>query len=176
MENINLLNLLVANIKNAKTKLVLECPVHRKWDSIDFSHFYYRHFGCPSCNMPKGERNIKLFLEELNIEFEQQKTFDTCKNIQRLPFDFYLPIYNTLIEFDGIQHFQPLEWFGGEDSYLALCNRDNIKTSWTKENNIDLIRFNYKQTDEEVRNELYEILVAKAEKMNLDIPRLNPTG
>ena len=35
-----------------------------------------------------------------------QKTFDDCKNIHKLRFDFYLPKYNCVIETHGEQHYK----------------------------------------------------------------------
>lgn len=53
-------------------------------------------------------------LIENNIKFISEKRFNGCKNINELPFDFYLPNQNLLIEYDGIQHFKPINFFGGE--------------------------------------------------------------
>ena len=67
-----------------------------------------------SCGCQKesiGEKNIALFLIKNNIKFETQKTFKDLKNIQKnhnLYFDFFLPDYNILIEFDGPQHYSKI--------------------------------------------------------------------
>lgn len=40
-----------------------------------------------------------------------------------LPFDFYLPYYNTCIEYDGVQHFKPIDYFGGEKEFELRKNK-----------------------------------------------------
>jgi len=60
------------------------------------------------CIKSSGETKIKKLLTELKIEFEAQKSFETCRfpDTNALArFDFYLPNYNCLIEYDGEQHF-----------------------------------------------------------------------
>lgn len=56
-----------------------------------------------------GSKKIKEILIENNINFITEKTFPTCKfpdTNASARFDFYLPDYNMVIEFDGIQHFK----------------------------------------------------------------------
>ena len=64
-----------------------------------------------------------------------------------MPFDFYLPKYNILIEYDGKQHFL----YGGFGidllEFMNLKYRDNIKTKYCEDNNIKLIRIPYWEFD-----------------------------
>ena len=62
-----------------------------------------------------------------------------------LRFDFYLNKYNTLIEFDGQQHFRPVDFFNGEEGFRLTQLRDNIKNEYCKNNNIPLLRISYKE-------------------------------
>jgi very-short-patch-repair endonuclease len=62
-----------------------------------------------------------------------------------LPFDFYLPKYRIAIEFDGKQHFEPLEFFGGIQSFEKLKLNDKIKSDYCEDNYINLIRIKYDQ-------------------------------
>lgn len=98
---------------------------------------------CPICNESKGEKTISNILEKNSIHYEREKTFIGCKNKTLLPFDFYLPSENILIEFDGVQHQQPIELFGGEKIFQETQIRDAIKTKFAKENNITLLRIPY---------------------------------
>lgn len=100
---------------------------------------------CGCLNMSAGEYNIMKILQENNILFETQKTFEDCffeNTLQLARFDFYLPEYNVLLEYDGIQHFKPRNSGWGE-LLENLQARDNFKTKWCKENNIKLIRIPY---------------------------------
>ena len=98
---------------------------------------------CGCLKESAGEMKIREILEQQNIKFETQKTFETCRFISTnalARFDFYLPEYHILIEYDGIQHFiQRNNWEKLED----VQKRDNYKTQWCKENNISLIRIPY---------------------------------
>ena len=48
-----------------------------------------------------------------------------------------------LIEFDGEQHFEPVEYFGGEEKFLIQKERDKRKNKYCEENNIPLLRIPY---------------------------------
>lgn len=99
---------------------------------------------CPECGViSHGEEKIKQILERENISFEIQYTFKDCKFKKVLPFDFYLKDKNILIEYDGIQHFEIREYFGGLNSFIDTKIRDTIKNIYCKENNIKLIRIPY---------------------------------
>lgn len=94
-----------------------------------------------------GEMKIFNFLKEYHVEFIEQKRFDDCKDTYCLPFDFYLPDYNTCIEYDGAQHFYPVEHFGGIESFNALKRHDEIKNNFCFANNINLVRIPYTNFD-----------------------------
>lgn len=59
------------------------------------------------------------------------------------------------IEFDGIQHFKPVEFFGGEVGLEGVQRRDNIKTAYCKSKGIKLLRIRY---DEDVEEKMNSIL------------------
>ena len=62
-----------------------------------------------------------------------------------MPFDFYLPELNICVEFDGIQHFKPIKYFGGEKTLKITQKHDKMKNEYCKENNIHLIRIKYNE-------------------------------
>ena len=100
------------------------------------------------CLQSSGELKIANLLTENNIYYEQQKTFDDCRNPNTgypLRFDFYLPNHNILIEYDGIQHSQSTGGWSSSDALLNTKFRDAIKTKWCKEKGLKLIRISYKQ-------------------------------
>lgn len=102
---------------------------------------------CPQCSSSTGEVQIGLYLDKLNIKNIRQHSFEKCKNIRPLYFDFYLPDYNLLIEYDGIQHFEPVKFFGGEEKFKQQQENDNIKNQYCKDNNISLLRIPYWERD-----------------------------
>jgi len=99
--------------------------------------------GCPICNNSKGENQISNILDIHNIQYERQKTFEECKYKAKLKFDFYLPNYNTCIEFNGIQHYEPSDYFGGITEYNINNIRFNIKKKFCEEKNIKLLIIKY---------------------------------
>ena len=112
--------------------------------------------GCPRCQESHGEREIEQWLLGHNIEYISQKTFSDCKNRRLLPFDFYLPKYDTCIEYDGEQHFRSVDFFGGDDGLKRRKRNDEIKNQYCKDNNIDLLRIPYfKNIEEELNNFLF---------------------
>lgn len=102
------------------------------------------------------EEKISQLLNQLNFTFERQKTFPDCinpKTNKHLKFDFYLPYYNCCIEYDGQQHFNSINYFGGEKSLKATQYRDEIKNKYCKTHNIKLIRIPY--TEQSKINQQY---------------------
>lgn len=108
-----------------------------------FSNIKWGNTGCPKCKTSKGERKIENLLINYNIIYEKQYKFHECKNKIMLPFDFYLPEYNILIEFDGEQHYRAIDYFGGYEKLLKTRYNDEIKNQYCKDNNIKLIRIPY---------------------------------
>lgn len=132
----------------SKNRVKIICPTHGIFTQIAGSHL--SGSGCPNCNESKGELKIKKAFKKYNIEYIFQKSFDDCrnKNNRKLKFDFYLPKQNILIEYDGRQHYEPIEYFGGRNSFKTLNEHDNIKNTYAKINNIILIRISYQQYNE----------------------------
>ena len=90
-----------------------------------------------------GEKKISEYLNSKNINYNSQHTFNNCKYVGKLIFDFYLFGNNTLIEFDGIQHYKPIDYFGGELALKEQKIKDDIKNLYAKDNNINLLRIKY---------------------------------
>ena len=95
-----------------------------------------------------------------HILFYKEYGFNDCKGVgnKKLRFDFYLPDYNTLIEYDGEQHFKPIEYFGGEEKYNILKNNDEIKNKYCKTHKINLIRIPYTFSENEVKKIILSII------------------
>jgi very-short-patch-repair endonuclease len=126
---------------NDCTKSIIICPEHDEFHQTPNGHLH--GFGCPTCKSSYGEKNIKHLLDKQNIEYIQQFKFHKCKYINALPFDFYLPKYNLLIEFDGVQHYKPIEYFGGNDAFNSQIIKDSIKNNHCQDNNLILLRIPY---------------------------------
>ena len=124
---------------NSVVKTKITCKKHGDFWQLPDSHVRMRN-GCPSCRESKGELATSDFLTENNIEYVRHKKFDDCRHIHALIYDFYLPEHNLMIEYDGIQHFEPRERFGGQVEFEKIQIRDGIKNKYCENNNIQLIR------------------------------------
>lgn len=108
--------------------------------------------GCPKCNNSIGENNIINFMEKYNIKYETQYKFEDCKDIQPLKFDVYDLDNNIAIEFQGEQHYYPIDFSGKGEKYAleafnSLRKRDKIKKDYCFSNNIPLICIPYTERD-----------------------------
>ena len=97
------------------------------------------------CQNSKGEAILSELLRELKIDFISEKSFpdligDTGK---KLRFDFFLPNYNTCIEYQGIQHYTPVDHFGGAATFNKRKEYDQLKVSYCKEKKLRLITIPY---------------------------------
>jgi very-short-patch-repair endonuclease len=116
---------------------------------------------CGCRHQSKWEMFIRDFLVCLDIEFNQQQRFADCKNKKgsdMLPFDFYLPFHNIIIEYDGEHHFKPVNGWGGEQKFKITQENDEIKNNYCKEHNITLLRLPYTYTEEDIKNDILNIL------------------
>jgi hypothetical protein len=131
---------------NNHNKVIIICPIHGEFLQRPSSHL--KGHGCNSCMESKGEKEICRFLKKHKINFIREHRFDECRGKKyKLPFDFYLPSFRTCIEFDGIQHFKPLPFFGGEQAFESLKINDKIKQTYCEDNFIELIRIRFDQED-----------------------------
>ena len=169
--------------KDDKTKTFIRKALRKHGDRYDYSNVVYikatvnveiicrveghkpfpqtpdhhlREQGCPKCNKNKGEDTVRKFLSKYNIEFKEQKTFEGCRNVNLLRFDFYLPKYNLCIESDGAPHFKKINWTNKmteeqiEENFKRVQNNDKIKDEYCKKNNITLLRVKADKAMEEL--------------------------
>ena len=121
------------------------CNICNKSWKTKPNYIIHMKCGCPYCNFSKGEKQIYKFLDKLCIRYEKQKIINI--NNKEYRFDFYLPDINIFIEYDGIQHYEPVDYFGGVDQFKLTVESDNIKNKWCHDQKIDLIRIGYMVDD-----------------------------
>ena len=119
------------------TKVEIHCPKHGVFEQSPRAHC--RGAGCPKCISSHGENSIRIILKSHEINFKEQKKFDDLVHKSYLKCDFYLPDYNTVIEYNGRQHYKPIKFFGGVKGLEQTQLRDIIKYDFLKENSINLI-------------------------------------
>ena len=138
--------------KGSDKKVWIKCRINYEHDDylIRCRHFIHNR-RCPKCNQSKGETLIfEVLTKDLNlkynIDFICQKKFNNLIGVNGglLSYDFYLPKYNLLIEFQGEQH----EHFckGVHKTHNKFENQlehDRRKFNYAIKNNIDIIYVYY---------------------------------
>lgn len=147
----------IGNYINNREKVECKCMVCGKTfygiphAMIDMNH------DCPYCSMSQGERAISNWLDNNGFVYCQEYRFADCKDINQLPFDFYIPSINTVIEYDGVQHFKVNQFFGGKKAFDKLKIHDKIKDNYCSKNGINILRisfYDYKNINEILTNKL----------------------
>lgn len=118
---------------------------------------------CGCISKSSMEKYIEDILDENCLEYKSQYKFDDClsDNGYKLRFDFAVMkggkvLY--LIEYDGKQHFEPVDFFGGEEEFQIRKRRDYIKDEYCKNNNIPLLRLPYYLKTNEIKDKIMNIL------------------
>jgi hypothetical protein len=142
------------NYVNSYTKVKIICFEHGIFEQRPQDHLNSAN-GCPICSESKGEKIIRIFLENHQIAFIPQKTFEGCVSKNELYFDFYLPEYNLCIEYDGIQHYKVVERWGGEKGLKERQKRDQLKDIFCQTQDISLLRIRYDENPLEVLSYLF---------------------
>lgn len=139
--------------ENSHSKLTIHCKdcgnVFRK---IACDHITSNNGGCKGCVngrriKSKIEKFIGSYLDENNIKYEREKTFEWLKYKINLYIDFYIADLNIGIECQGRQHYVPVD-FGGKGYEWALSEfnliqeRDKTKYELCKEHGITILYIN----------------------------------
>lgn len=131
------------------------CKKHGKFTQLAESHL--RGMGCPKCKTSKGEIFIMDYLDNINIQYVYQKKFERCIYKSKLPFDFYIPSINLIVEYDGYQHFYPIEKWGGDEEFKLRQLKDEIKNNYCIKNKIRIERISF---EEDIKKRL-EFIIEK---------------
>ena len=124
------------NYVNNRTKVCIVCPDHGEFWQPPNDHLRGR--SCPKCNLSHLERSVMNYLDEKKITYDYQKHF---KWLGRQSLDFYLPDYNVGVECQGIQHFEPVDYFGGDKGFKKVLERDKRKKSLCEKHGVKLLYF-----------------------------------
>ena len=130
---------------NSDTAVTIICPEHGEFKQMPYNHLH--GCSCPNCRNWKLEEDITSFLEKNEIKFERQKKFDWL-GLQSL--DVYIPNANIAIECQGLQHFKPINYFGGIKGYNNRKRLDEQKAKLCKENGVKLLYYSDKQIEDNI--------------------------
>ena len=91
---------------------------------------------CPICSESKLEYLMYSALNENNIIFEREKKFD---DFGRYRYDFYIPQKKILIECQGIQHFEKIDFFNKSQTITERIEADILKYKYAINNGYKII-------------------------------------
>ena len=150
MKDINPFIEIIGKYETNKTPLEVKCLVCGKVFNTKPAGLL-RKTGCPYCNLSKGERDISIFLDKNNIRYVQQKQYDGLIGLGggNLAYDFYLPDYNLLIEYQGRQHKEPIKGFVEGKMFEYVKEHDRRKKEYAREYNIKLLEIWYNENIEQ---------------------------
>lgn len=100
--------------------------------------------GCPACAKSKGEARISKVLSENKIQFIGQYKFDDLYGVGggKLSYDFYIPSYNLLVEYNGSFH-DNTSTLSTDEKFITQQEHDRRKREYAKEHNIELLEIWY---------------------------------
>lgn len=125
-------------------------------------HFWYatvrdrtqKDSGCPFCANVMNVSEHKM-LEIIKDIFNGQEIRYCYRPdwLKRMEIDVYLPALKIGFEYQGVQHFKPVEFFGGEETYIAQAERDRLKKEICDSKKVILLYVYY---DEKLSKKLVE--------------------
>lgn len=147
-----------SDYRGNKIKITMICPNHGEFNQTPNNHL--RGAGCPVCKASKGELAIASILDKHNITYIREYKLPNYN----FEYDFYLPDYRLLIEFHGRQHYEQIDYFGGEEGFKLIQKRDAFKRSLAWEYKLPLLEFNHRQFKHMSKSHFEELLLNLIEK------------
>lgn len=140
------------NYVSTHDPITIICPRHGEFQQLPYVHFGNK-CGCPKCSMSHGEEVILNCLNKLHIKYVWQKPLSNpYKKGRKFILDFYIPKYRAIIEYNGEQHYRPIDVFGGEVQFKKQIERDKDLRKVCSEYNIKLLEIKYDENIEEKLN------------------------
>jgi hypothetical protein len=133
-----------------KRPVEIICPTHGSFWQKPNTHISSKN-GCKLCHESKGEKAVEVFLSKYGINFIRE--YRIKPYLYR--YDFFLQEFNIFIEFNGQQHYGPIELFGGDEGYQRTKERDSAKKQLVYQNKGHLVTLTYLNlSDNSVEKEL----------------------
>lgn len=147
--------------ENNRIPVTIICPKHGEFQQIPKDHL--RGHGCPRCKSSRGELFIEQYLKSINIPYINQYFIDLKDFSRGIFIDFKITVNNIIlfIEYNGIQHYRPIEFFGGEEHFLNYqIPRDKKVKEYCEINNIPLLEIKYTLKDNEIKETINNFLIS----------------
>jgi very-short-patch-repair endonuclease len=144
--------------ESRKSTLMFRCP-----EGHDYPATYDLFLAgkrCPRCNKSKGEVLVLRLLQELIPDVKVTEQYGVRIGNKNYRYDFCIHASKLLfIEYDGHQHFIPIEAFGGEEGFRKQKVSDSIKDNYVASNDtIELLRIPYFYGEDRVKEVITKYL------------------
>jgi hypothetical protein len=157
--------------------ITIECDEHGLF-VLEPAHQHIeteRRRGCGECTSRESTHSIAIgkWLTEKEYDFIKEWSHPECRDVKVLRFDYFLPDFNTCIEYDGDQHFRLGPW-GHDDEdiqyrFIKGRRRDAIKSLWCIDNSVRLVRVTSKIKLKEIDAHLASIIPSTLGGSSVDI-------
>lgn len=85
----------------------------------------------------------KKLYKQFKVIYQHRPFFLRNPQGGQMSYDVYISELKVAIEYQGKQHFEPVVFFGGEESYKKTVERDKIKQELSRKNGVKMVYINY---------------------------------
>ena len=158
---------------NATTPIDVICPKHGIF-RMSYANLTNKTKPqkCPFCGkmgihkISKMTKEVLARLDDLEIVYETEKTFDNLKDKKKLPIDIYLPEYNCAIECQGAQHFRLVKSFSRDvKGFEYIKYHDKLKYDFFKNSNIKLYYYTSIYNADLIPNDYFDIVYTNIDEL-----------
>lgn len=159
LAKINPIYELVGSYRGSKTKTCFKCKLCGHTWLARPNDILTHNACCPYCSshFSTGEQTIQYLLNKYHVSYEYPFIPGTLVDRGSLHFDFKIGSH-ILLEYQGKQHYQPIDYFGGKESFARQQKHDRMKRAWAKQNGYLLIEIRYDQNIKDIMLPLISLL------------------
>ena len=106
----------------------------------------------------KSETEIYAFIKDILTNYEVSRHHSPSW-LSPMHLDVYVPELSLAVEYQGQQHYMPVDIFGGQESFEKTKVRDAIKKKLCQQNKVYLLYIRY--DDEEPEKTIIEFIEKK---------------
>ena len=111
---------------NFTTPITIYCKEHDYEFQTMPQHILNRVSCCPKSFKTYKEEAMCSLIESWGYSIDRQYVFDGCKDVNALKFDCYLIDFNTVVEYDGENHYFPVK-YGTQSQEDAIRKHEYTK-------------------------------------------------
>lgn len=113
---------------------------------------------CGCMVMSRGEEAVKQWLDQHHMLYRMYETFKGCQGVGNHPlsFDFYLESKGAVIECNGLQHYESIEFFGGDERLKIQQANDACKVKFAKTQQLRLLVLDCRKVNTKIIDQTLE--------------------